>query len=981
MALIQALASVGRSDEAQALGAAAQKALPEGDLRAVELELQRLLQRPDNAKELRGLLSRLDASAPAEGVPSDGFVELRVRTLWGLNEDDQARAYLSGLVERQGANPMLTYLQALAELSGRSREEGDRAARDFLARRGGEADVDSGRLRTLKAELALRDGVADPGAILKAQAENLERLPEQERVSLLLSLASLASTQRSRDVAFDLLARALEIAPNDVNVLWLATTLQLQAGGDRQTAEKLQKRIEELEGVGGPHASFTRGLESRFKIRRLFSKAVETKTKPPADEVKSLLEQCRKEFRQALKGRPSWREAHTQLAFCEWELRNDDAAYEQATQAFELGERSPPLMAGMVQYLESRRRDAELLSLLSRAKEKGGQTPEVLLRGGVGALTRSGDVSGALNLLREVNQRSTGDGVYEAVLMISRDEDLPRAERLLRDGLEGDFRQELAATALVRLLIRQKRADEVPAVLKLAEEHVPDAPPGNRALVLAGCHEALGELDKADEYFASAAGDDPARREAFRAHQDFLIRHRRFPRAIAMQQKAMKWAEEQGEEVDETERLRMGSLTADAARSYEEFQAALNLVTAGKPLKDLSIDALRTLLKIYPRSSLKADRERAIAVLTELGSRVSLNWNEQLLMAFLLNEAGNWPAAWVLYKELMQKDADNSELLSTFVQAAASQKDPQPALLSDMERAVNTLLANEASSFRTAAARARWMTASKRESEAIPVLERFLNRLNSVEVESMFQELLRMRQAGYARELIGQKASEAKDPYASNVIAVAPQVLADPTTAPEIHKALDKYFDEPDVAQRIRDSMKLAIAEMYESVGALESAEQILLDVRKGWAGPGLEIVLAGFYSRHQRPKEAIGVVEGLKDVPDAVLAQIGVGVLRAAKVNAEQARPFEERMLKMRSDSSDPRGNAWQAATLALTDLYDHLARFDDAAKLHREILAKHPNNVISLNNLAWLLSFSEQPSDRQEAVKLITDAVRLAG
>ncbi|MFM8224241.1 MAG: hypothetical protein ACKOJF_35530, partial [Planctomycetaceae bacterium] len=200
------------------------------------------------------------------------------------------------------------------------------------------------------------------------------------------------------------------------------------------------------------------------------------------------------------------------------------------------------------------------------------------------------------------------------------------------------------------------------------------------------------------------------------------------------------------------------------------------------------------------------------------------------------------------------------------------------------------------------------MTASKRESEAIPVLERFLNRLNSVEVESMFLELLRMRQAGYARELIGQKASEAKDPYASNVIAVAPQVLADPTTAPEIHKALDKYFDEPDVAQRIRDSMKLAIAEMYESVGALESAEQILLDVRKGWAGPGLEIVLAGFYSRHQRPKEAIGVVEGLKDVPDAVLAQIGVGVLRAAKVNAEQARPFEERMLKMRSDSSDPR-------------------------------------------------------------------------
>lgn len=981
LALVQALASVGRTDEARDLGMTAQKSLPEGDIRSLKLELRRLVGQPNNEQNLRGFLARLDASAPNDGAPSDEFVELRTNTLWALQEHDQARTFLAGLVEKQGPTPELTYLQALAELSGRPSAEGARELREFLARRGGEVGSDSGRLRTLKAELALREAVAEPGAALKAQAENLDRLPEGDRIPLLLSLASLAFTQKAGNAAFDLMGRALEMAPNDVSVLWMATTMQQQSGGDRDSVAKLQARLEEIEGSGGPHASFARGLDHRLKIRRLLVKARETKIKPPAEEINGLLEQARKEFRQALKGRPSWREAHTQLAVCEWELQNEDAGYEQASQAFELGERSPPIMAGMVQYLDSRRRDSELLSLLSRAREKGGATPEVLLRGGVDAMTRSGDVAGALNLLREVNQRTTGDGVYEAVLMISRNEDLPRAERLLRDGLEGDFRQDLAVTSLVRLLIRQKRADEVEPVLKLAEEKVQDVPPGNRALVLASCYEAMGDLEKADELLSSAAGDDPSRRVAFRAHQDFLIRHRRFPRAIAMQQRALKWAQENGEEVDEDEKLRMGSLTADAARTYADFEAGIELITGGKPLKQLSVDALRTLLRVYPRSSLKSDRERAIATLEELGRRVSLTENEQLLRAFLFNEAGKWSDAWVLYKELMQTDPDNAELLSTFVQAAASQKDPQPALLNDMERAVNTLLANEASSFRTAAARARWMTAAKREAEAIPVLERFLNRLNSVEVDSMFEELLRMRQAGYSRELIAEKATERKDPYASNVIAVAAQLLADPTTAPELRKALGSYFEEEDVAQRVRDSMKLSIAEMYESIGALDLAEQVLLEVRKGWTGPGLEIVLAGFYSRHERSEQAIRVVEGLKNVPDAVVAQIGVGVLRAAKVNAEQARPFEERMLKMRSDSADASGNVWQVSTLALTDLYDHLARFDDAAKLHRELLAKNPNNVIALNNLAWLLAFSERSTDREEAAKLVSEAVRLAG
>jgi len=980
--LVGALEISGRRAEAQTLSDTTERKLEEGDLRALVLEFTRLKRQADNTKGLQDLLTKLDQAAPSDEPPGPEFAELRTDVLWSLKRFDEAREYLAGLERQSGSTPQLTIRRAQAEMLGRDEEEARSAVKKFLAEVGNEASRDSANLRLLKTQLAISESPADAEAIIRAQTEGMDKLADEEQTQVLMSMARAAITQRANPLAFDLMGRALERNPNNVGLILQIAIMQVLTGAEPAQIAGIQTRLDELEGKGGPHASFLRGLVSQRRLQALVNKARKSETKPDEAEVKTLLNESRNEFRQALRGRPSWREAHTQLALVEWGLDNADAGFEQANQAFELGERSQQLINGMVGYLQSRRRDAELLSLVEKVRAEGRNTPESLLRSGVDALTRGGNVEGALELLREVDDRSTDDGVFEALLMISRGEDLPRAEELLRLGLNGGgFRAEAAAAALVKLLIREKRATEVIPLLAEIEAKVADEPAGRRSALLGDCRELMGQTDEALALFRAASQEDPARTEFYRRHQDFLIRQRKFPEAIAMQKKLLAYRESQSEPVPEEQRLRLAAISSDAASTYEEYQAAIEMITGGKPLGELSVNALRVLMRALPRSSLKSDRERMIAVLDELQKRLQQSDADRRLKAFLLQEAGRWNDSWVLYKELMHDNPTDPLLMSTFVQAATTQKDPSPALLKDMDKSLEVLLSTEPNSFRTAAARARYLAATKRETEAVPVLERFLNRINSVEVSSLFEELLRMRQAGYVRELITQKAAERTDRYAANVIAIAPQLLANPETSGEIDRALQSYLGEADVRDRVRNSMKLSIAEMCESLGSIELAEQILLDVRKGWDGPGLDVVLAGFYSRQNRPEEALKIVDGLKNVPDVLVAQVGVGVLRAAKVDAEQARPFEDRILQLQRKAVDKDANSWQVFTMALTDLYDHLGRFDEGAKLYRALLAKNPSNPVALNNLAWLLAFSDQASDRDEAVKMINEAVRLAG
>jgi tetratricopeptide (TPR) repeat protein len=75
----------------------------------------------------------------------------------------------------------------------------------------------------------------------------------------------------------------------------------------------------------------------------------------------------------------------------------------------------------------------------------------------------------------------------------------------------------------------------------------------------------------------------------------------------------------------------------------------------------------------------------------------------------------------------------------------------------------------------------------------------------------------------------------------------------------------------------------------------------------------------------------------------------------------------------------ANPKAPRSSALTMHLADLYDLRGRYDEAEKLYKAVLREEPNNVVALNNLAWLLAQRQQ--NGAEAKPLIETAVQGVG
>jgi tetratricopeptide (TPR) repeat protein len=59
--------------------------------------------------------------------------------------------------------------------------------------------------------------------------------------------------------------------------------------------------------------------------------------------------------------------------------------------------------------------------------------------------------------------------------------------------------------------------------------------------------------------------------------------------------------------------------------------------------------------------------------------------------------------------------------------------------------------------------------------------------------------------------------------------------------------------------------------------------------------------------------------------------------------------------------------------------DMHDRRGQYEQAAQLYRSVLKKEPNNIVALNNLAWLLV--HRSGDSREALEHINRAVHGMG
>jgi tetratricopeptide (TPR) repeat protein len=163
---------------------------------------------------------------------------------------------------------------------------------------------------------------------------------------------------------------------------------------------------------------------------------------------------------------------------------------------------------------------------------------------------------------------------------------------------------------------------------------------------------------------------------------------------------------------------------------------------------------------------------------------------------------------------------------------------------------------------------------------------------------------------------------------------------------------------------------------------AEKKGDEALELIRKHIGRPGgkpEEILLVlGSLSRQKRCAEAFDLCEKSweegKCAPE-VIGGVSVALLNAMSPLSDAQVAAVQKHLS-RAVEKNPRSVALK---LHLSALYDKRGDYEKAAEQYREVLKVEPNNVVALNNLAWMLAL--RGGDRREALGYITKAVNGIG
>jgi tetratricopeptide (TPR) repeat protein len=145
---------------------------------------------------------------------------------------------------------------------------------------------------------------------------------------------------------------------------------------------------------------------------------------------------------------------------------------------------------------------------------------------------------------------------------------------------------------------------------------------------------------------------------------------------------------------------------------------------------------------------------------------------------------------------------------------------------------------------------------------------------------------------------------------------------------------------------------------------------------------PDRHLALAGLLGRLGRLSEALDACEKARaaGAPAEVVGGANVGLLRLAKAPDPEC-PRVETFLQQELKRNNLQKKEKTTLLVQLADLRDLRGRFDEAEALYRQVLdeEKDSENVMALNNLAWLLAHRHK--NRQLALEKINQAIEVAG
>jgi tetratricopeptide (TPR) repeat protein len=156
-----------------------------------------------------------------------------------------------------------------------------------------------------------------------------------------------------------------------------------------------------------------------------------------------------------------------------------------------------------------------------------------------------------------------------------------------------------------------------------------------------------------------------------------------------------------------------------------------------------------------------------------------------------------------------------------------------------------------------------------------------------------------------------------------------------------------------------------------------DALELLRKHVTRSGAKPEEVVLLIGSLARQRRYKEAFELCEETWEAgkcPPEAVGGVCLALLRVMEASDTQVKQLEKHLraaIRAKPDST--------VLLMHLSTLCDMRGQYDEAAVLYRKVLKKEPNNIVALNNLAWLLAL--RSGDTKEALNCITAAVNGMG
>jgi len=716
----------------------------------------------------------------------------------------------------------------------------------------------------------------------------IAQLPANEQLPLRKALVQLSTAQGEFDRAEAELVSLFEADKNDPQPLFLLLELSLRRGKLAEAA-RWESALEQTEGHISP-------LGRYFRIWRLVASA--------ADANDSGLRQAIREQGTLSSERPNWILTHFAAALVYEKLGQFAKASESLEVAISLGD--------------------------GRAS-----TYERLVR----VLSVQGRFSEADTYLRKLEQRipSSPNLSSLAIRVAAQMDDVNRAEKLARDGVEHRPEDPLAQLWLGQVLLAQQKYEEAEQACRKARDLAPEdvrtwnglfacylrtgrtleasqlladlpkqvkLPAGDLAFIQAQGYELLGDREAAKQQYAVAEKEHPQ-------HLPLLMRIARFylSEDVKIAENALRKALEIDANSGPARRLLAATLANDPA-NWDEIS---RLLTAGGDAADQRVQA--ALLQRRQSDDRVADLESARKILEKLVLRATNPADADRLLLGLT------------YAELskVQLTSNSRDKLvrsakAQFRPLVVNRAQPNPAYLAvysrfllehdDLDEAKQQLTALEQANPDTllfVSLKARWLHADDQNDMIEPLVEGFANKLlEKLESDESKLELF---------SSIGQIYSNVKN-----------------------HAAAQRWFDQLASAGAERFG---PLAMSLAAQGRNSQAVQLCLRAAESDETPLPALVLASILVRasdYQPPIEAEELIA------------------KAIEKHAQNTRLLAS-VANLRLVQND--SNA--------------------AIELYRKIVELEPRDVAALNNLATLLG--DQKEHASEALQIIDRAIRQAG